>query len=74
MKISCGSIIRIHRNGLQTPPERVETAEARVETAEARAETAEAHAQQESTARKIAEAALAEALAELKHLQSEKND
>ena len=52
---------------LQTPPERVEAAEAR--------------AQQESTARKIAEAraenaeaALAEALAELERLQSEKND
>ena len=52
---------------LQTPPERVETAEAR--------------AQQESTARKIAEAraertdaALAEALAELERLQPEKND
>ena len=66
---------------LKTPPERVETAEARAETAEARAETAEAHAeiaeahaQQESTARKIAEAALAEALAELERLQSEKND
>ena len=66
---------------LKTPPERVETAEARAETAEAHAEIAEAHAeiaeahaQQESTARKIAEAALAEALAELERLQSEKND
>ena len=59
---------------LQTPPERVEIAEARAETAEARAEIAEAHTQQESTARKIAEAALAEALAELERLQSEKND
>ena len=59
---------------LQTPPERVEIAEARAETAEARAEIAEAHAQQESIARKIAETALAEALAELERLQSEKND
>ena len=73
---------------LQSPPERAKTAEVRAETAEAFAQqeidarqTAEARAQQEADARKNAEvradnaeAKLAQLLAEIEELRSERSD